>query len=142
MHPRMPRCFLARSANRYACNGCAMTSMAGSPKGRRSWISPRAGVDSQGKIIAWDFVDRSFPLTAVIGPELRLLASRQIGMKPTADGNSNGTAGGGQMYAFENQKCAAPLIPWVQADETPLRTSYLRAPGDMARCFASESFHR
>jgi CO/xanthine dehydrogenase Mo-binding subunit len=44
------------------------------------------------------------------------------------------------MYAFENQKCAAPLIPWVQADETPLRTGYLRAPGDIARCFASESF--
>ena len=71
---------------------------------------------------------------------LRLLASRQIGMKPTADGNSNGTQGGGEMYSFENQKCAAPLIPWVQADETPLRTGYLRAPGDMARCFASESF--
>ncbi len=44
------------------------------------------------------------------------------------------------MYTFENQKCAAPLVPWVQADETPLRTGYLRAPGDMARCFASESF--
>ena len=71
---------------------------------------------------------------------MRLLASRQIGMKPTANGNSNGTRGGGEMYAFENQKCAAPLIPWVQADETPLRTGYLRAPGDIARCFASESF--
>ena len=61
-------------------------------------------------------------------------------MKPTADGNSNGTQGGGEMYSFENQKCAAPLIAWVQADETPLRTGYLRAPGDIARCFASESF--
>ena len=71
---------------------------------------------------------------------MRLLASRQIGMKTTAGGNSNGTQGGGEIYSFENQKCAAPLIPWVQADETPLRTSYLRAPGDLARCFASESF--
>jgi CO/xanthine dehydrogenase Mo-binding subunit len=44
------------------------------------------------------------------------------------------------MYTFENQRCAAPLIPWVQADETPLRTGYLRAPGDIGRCFASESF--
>jgi nicotinate dehydrogenase subunit B len=41
---------------------------------------------------------------------------------------------------FENQKCAAPLVPWVQVDETPLRTGYLRAPGDISRCFASESF--
>jgi CO/xanthine dehydrogenase Mo-binding subunit len=110
------------------------------PKGPAQLDLLRAGVDAQGKIIAWDFADRGFPLTAASGRGLRLLASRQIGMKPTADGNSNGTAGGGEMYAFENQKCAAPLIPWVQADETPLRTGYLRAPGDIARCFASESF--
>ncbi|HTN70750.1 MAG TPA: molybdopterin cofactor-binding domain-containing protein, partial [Methylomirabilota bacterium] len=110
------------------------------PKGPAQLDMVRAGVDAQGKIIAWDFSDRGFPLTAASGRGLRLLAARQIGMKPTADGNSNGTAGGGEMYAFENQKCAAPLIPWMQADETPLRTGYLRAPGDIARCFASESF--
>jgi nicotinate dehydrogenase subunit B len=110
------------------------------PKGPAQLDLARAGVDAQGKIIAWDYSDRGFPLTAASGRGLRLLASRQIGMKPTADGNSNGTQGGGEMYAFENQKCAAPLIPWVQADETPLRTGYLRAPGDIARCFASESF--
>ena len=110
------------------------------PKGPAQLDLIRAGIDGEGKIIAWDFADRGFPLTAASGRGLRLLASRQIGMKPTADGNSNGTRGGGEMYAFENQKCAAPLIPWVQADETPLRTGYLRAPGDIARCFASESF--
>lgn len=110
------------------------------PKGPAQLDLVRAGIDAQGKIIAWDFADRGFPLTAASGRGLRLLASRQIGMKPTADGNSNGTQGGGEMYTFENQKCAAPLIPWVQADETPLRTGYLRAPGDIARCFASESF--
>jgi nicotinate dehydrogenase subunit B len=110
------------------------------PKGPAQLDFIRAGVDKQGQIIAWDFADRGFPLTAASGRGLRLLASRQIGMKPTADGNSNGTQGGGEIYAFENQKCMAPLIPWVQADETPLRTGYLRAPGDIARCFASESF--
>jgi len=110
------------------------------PKGPAQLDLIRAGVDNQGQIIAWDFADRGFPLTAASGRGLRLLASRQIGMKPTADGNSNGTQGGGEIYAFENQKCMAPLIPWVQADETPLRTGYLRAPGDIGRCFASESF--
>jgi len=110
------------------------------PKGPAQLDTVRAGVDGQGKIVAWDFADRGFPLTAASGGGLRLLASRQIGMKPTSDGNSNGTQGGGEMYAFENQKCTAPLVPWVQADETPLRTGYLRAPGDIARCFASESF--
>ena len=110
------------------------------PKGPAQLDLIRAGVDDQGKIIAWNFADRGLPLTASSGRGLRLLASRQIGMKPTADGNSNGTQGGGEMYTFENQRCAAPLIAWVQADETPLRTGYLRAPGDIARCFASESF--
>jgi CO/xanthine dehydrogenase Mo-binding subunit len=110
------------------------------PKGPAQLDIGRAGVDAQGKIIAWDFADRGLPLTAASGFGLRLLASRQIGMKPTADGNSNGTAGLGEMYSFENQKCSAPLVPWVQPDETPLRTGYLRAPGDLARCFASESF--
>jgi nicotinate dehydrogenase subunit B len=110
------------------------------PKGPAQLDLVRAGIDAQGKIIAWDFADRGFPLTAASGRGLRLLASRQIGMKPTADGNSNGTQGGGDMYTFEHQKSAAPLIPWVQADETPLRTGYLRAPGDIARCFACESF--
>ncbi len=95
------------------------------PKGPAQLDLIRAGVDDQGKIIAWNFADRGLPLTAASGRGLRLLASRQIGMKPTADGNSNGTQGGGEMYTFENQKCAAPLIPWVQADETPLRTGYL-----------------
>ena len=110
------------------------------PKGPAQLDLARAGVDAQGKIVAWDFADRGFPLTAASGNGLRLLASRQIGMKPTAEGNSNGTQGGGEMYAIENQRCSAPLVPWVQADETPLRTGYLRAPGDIARCFASESF--
>jgi CO/xanthine dehydrogenase Mo-binding subunit len=110
------------------------------PKGPAQLDIGRAGVDAQGKIVAWDFADRGLPLTAASGRGLRLLASRQVGMKPTADGNSNGTQGLGEMYSFDNQKCAAPLIPWVQPDETPLRTGYLRAPGDLARCFSSESF--
>ena len=53
------------------------------PKGPAQLDIVRAGVDAQGKIIAWDFVDRSFPLTAVTGAGMRLLASRQIGQKPT-----------------------------------------------------------
>jgi CO/xanthine dehydrogenase Mo-binding subunit len=110
------------------------------PKGPAQLGLVRAGVDAQGKVIAWDFADRGFPLTAASFRGLPLLASRQIGMKPSADGNSNGTQGGGDMYTFEHQRSAAPLVPWMQADETPLRTGYLRAPGDIARCFACESF--
>src|SRR5947199_9821218 len=101
------------------------------PKGPAQLDLVRAGVDPQGKIIAWDFSDRSFPLTAASGGGLSLLASRQIGMKPTADGNSNGTQGGGASYPFENQKCGAQLIRSVQAEETTLLTGYLRSHADI-----------
>lgn len=108
------------------------------PKGPAQLEMARAGVDGQGKIIAWDFMDRSFPWTAAAG--MPLLASRQAGLKPKGQGNSNGTQCAGQIYEFENSKIVAALIPWVHADETPLRTSNLRAPGDVARAFGSECF--
>jgi hypothetical protein len=64
----------------------------------------------------------------------------QIGLKPKGQGNLSGTDGGGEIYSFDNQKVVAAAIPWVHPDPTPLRTSNLRAPGDLARSFASESF--
>jgi len=107
------------------------------PKGPAQYTTVRAGVDAQGNVIAWDFMDRSFPWTASEGNPL--LASSQIGLTPTTPGFLNGAGGGGQIYTFENQKVLAANIPWVQKGDWPLRTSNLRAPGDLARVFASES---
>lgn len=107
------------------------------PKGPAQYSTVRAGVDAQGNVIAWDYMDRSFPWTESEGNPL--LASTQIGMKPTTPGFLNGAGGGGQIYTFENQKVLAANIPWVQQGQWPLRTSNLRAPGDLARVFASES---
>ncbi|MBI2986076.1 MAG: xanthine dehydrogenase family protein molybdopterin-binding subunit [Deltaproteobacteria bacterium] len=108
------------------------------PKGPAQLMLARAGVDAQGKVVAWDFTDRSFVRTAAEG--IPLLASRQVGLKPKREGTANGTQGGGEVYAFENQKVGNALIPWMHPDETPLRTCNLRAPGQPARSFASESF--
>ncbi len=107
------------------------------PKGPAQYSTVRAGVDAQGNVIAWDYMDRSLPWTeSEANP---LLASSQIGMKPTGPGFLNGAGGGGQIYTFENQKVLAASVPWVQQGQWPLRTSNLRAPGDLARVFASES---
>jgi CO/xanthine dehydrogenase Mo-binding subunit len=106
------------------------------PKGPAQLLSVRAATDAGGKVTAWDFIDRSFPWTENGSP---LLAARQIGKQPTGIGNANGTGGGGQIYRFDNQKVVAATIPWMWPDAMPLRTSNLRAPGDVARCFASES---
>ena len=107
------------------------------PKGPAQLQTIRAGVDAQGNIIAWDFNDRSQPWSE--SEDNPLLASSQLGMKPTGPGFLNGAGGGGQIYTFENQKVVTSDIPWVQQGQWPLRTSNLRAPGDLARVFASES---
>ncbi len=108
-----------------------------SPKGPAHWVTARAGVDSQGKLIAWDYMDRSQPWSTSGTP---LLASQQVGLKPTGQGNPDGATGGGELYDIPNQKAVAASIPWIHEDPSPLRTSNLRAPGDLARTFASESF--
>jgi nicotinate dehydrogenase subunit B len=108
-----------------------------SPKGPPHLISVRAGVDAQGKVIAWDYLDRSFPWTDARGV---LLASRQVGLKPADPGWPNGATSAGEVYQFENQKIAAQNLPWQTAGPIPLRTCNLRSPGQPARCFASEGF--
>ena len=108
------------------------------PKGPSQLLTVRAAVDANGKVTAWDFLDRSFPWTEANG--IPLVTSRQVGLKGAGQGQPNGTGGGGDTYQFDNQRIVAAAIPWVQPDPTPLRTSPLRAPGDLARMFASESF--
>ena len=49
------------------------------PKGPSQYTTIRAGVDAQGNLIAWDFMDRSFPWTEAEGNAL--LASNQIGLQ-------------------------------------------------------------
>jgi len=108
------------------------------PKGPAQLDEVKAAVDGDGKMIAWDFTDYGQPWTAS-GATL-LLASLQIGMKPNNPGQSNGTQGGGEIYAVPNQRIVAEHINWHFPEPIPLRTSNLRAPGDPARCFASECF--
>lgn len=108
------------------------------PKGPAQLLTVRAAMDASGKVTAWDFFDRSFPWTEANG--IPLVTSRQLGLKANGQGASNGVGGGGDTYTFDNQRIVASSIPWVQPDPTPLRTSPLRAPGDLARMFASESF--
>ena len=108
------------------------------PKGPAQLDEVKAAIDGDGKLIAWDFVDYGQPWTA--SGATPLLASLQVGFKPNNPGPPNGTQGGGEIYAVPNQKITAENIHWHFPEPIPLRTSNLRAPGDPARCFASESF--
>ena len=107
------------------------------PKGPAQTQVLKAGVDDEGKIVAWEFTDYSLPWT--VSSITTLLASEQIGIKSKTPGSGNGNQGGGEIYAFENSKIIAEEVPWLQSEPFPLRTSNLRAPGQLSRCFASET---
>ncbi len=108
-------------------------------KGPAQLTTIRAGVDASGKLIAWDFLDRSFPWTA--NSPNPSLGSRQIGLKPVSPGMGGfGAEGGGAIYAFENRRINSDSVPWIFAEPIPLRTQNLRAPYQVGTSFASESF--
>jgi nicotinate dehydrogenase subunit B len=107
------------------------------PKGPAQLDEGKAGVDADGKLSVWDFVDYGQPWTA--SGTTPLLASLQVGIKPTNPGGNNGTQSSGEIYDAPNQRIFTHLINWHFPEPIPLRTSNLRAPGDIARCFASES---
>ena len=108
------------------------------PKGPQQLTVVRAALDAQGKVTAWDYLDRSFPWTESQGtPQL---AERQLGIVSTNDGNPNGAGGGGDIYGFENMRIESKTLPWMFAEPMPLRTASLRSPGEPPRVFATESF--
>ena len=108
------------------------------PKGPAQLDEVKAAIDGDGKLIAWDFADYGQPWTA--SGTTPLLASLQVGLRPTNPGGSNGTQSSGEFYTIANHLINIHHINWHFPEPIPLRTSNLRAPGDVARCFASECF--
>jgi len=105
------------------------------PKGPPQLITIKSGIDAQGRITTWEYVEHTIPWTdARLTP---MLASRQTGIKP----DENGVAlGGGDTapYLFTARKSTAATIGWMM-NPNPLRTANLRAPYSQARCFAAEA---
>ena len=96
-----------------------------SPKGPAHWVTARAGVDAQGKLIAWDYMDRSQPWSTSGTP---LLASQQVGLKPTGQGNPDGATGGGELYDIPESESGSGLDsldsrrPIAAANQQPARS--------------------
>jgi len=108
------------------------------PKGPAQVDEIKAAVDPNGKLHAWEFADYGQPWTA--SGSTPLLASLQVGLRPTNPGGSNGVQSSGEFYTIANHLINIHHINWHFPEPIPLRTSNLRAPGDVARCFASEGF--
>jgi CO/xanthine dehydrogenase Mo-binding subunit len=105
------------------------------PKGPPQLITIRSGIDVQGNVTTWEYVEHTVPWTdARLTP---MLASRQTGIKPDENGIALG-GGDASPYVFPNRKVTAATMPWIMSPN-PLRTANLRAPYSQARCLAAEA---
>ncbi len=109
------------------------------PKGPPVVIAIRAGLDDRGGVMAWDFVARDFSGRG-IPPDPRragdTLAGQLIGL-PARGVDEPATLQ--ESYAFANKRNVGEVLPWPQ-EASPLRTAFLRAPGQPATEFGAESF--
>jgi nicotinate dehydrogenase subunit B len=103
------------------------------PKGPAQLLDLRGGIDSDGRIVAWE-TQMWIPggpqgARAMVGPEAAGI--------PQSHGQGAGqmTQNGDPPYAAPHVRVTAHLLK-----DTPLRLSNLRAPGKIANVFAVESF--
>ncbi len=109
------------------------------PKGPPVVMAVRAGLDDRGSMVAWDFVARDFSGRG-IPPDPRragdTLAGQLIGLQAKS---VDEPATLQESYAFANKRNVGEVLPWPQ-ESSPLRTAFLRAPGQPATEFGAESF--
>ena len=90
----------------------------------------RAGLDTQGKVMGWDF--EQWTSSHATGESGNFLAWRLLG---TAPGWGRLSGGSGQhSYVFPNNRLVTHFV------EPMLRAVYLRGPGRIQNNFANESF--
>jgi nicotinate dehydrogenase subunit B len=109
------------------------------PKGPPVVTGLRAGLDDRGGMVAWDFVVRGFSGRG-IPPDPRragdLLAGQLLGLQPRG---VDDPANYQESYVFVNKRKVGEVLPWPQ-EASPLRTAFLRAPGQPGTTFGGESF--
>jgi len=105
------------------------------PKGPPHLLDLRAAVNEGGELVAWE-TQAWLPAPTPNLPNVPFLAVEAAGIAQPM-GRSAGMIHQNvdPPYQFPNMRA---VIHWIQ--DTPLRTSNLRAPGKVANCFAVESF--
>lgn len=109
------------------------------PKGPPVVTALRAGMDDRGQVVAWDFVARGFSGRAIPADPRRagdMLAGQLLGMTPRG---TDEPANLQESYVFASKRKVGEVLGWPQ-EASPLRTSFLRAPGQPATEFGAESF--
>jgi CO/xanthine dehydrogenase Mo-binding subunit len=110
------------------------------PKTPASVHSGRAAIDSQGKIVAYDFMSKGFSRLEINSNESYpgdTLAGQQLGYPPKTQ---MAFAIPGESYGFENKRTGWEAIAALMLTNSPLRTSHMRDPCGPQTHFASEQF--
>jgi nicotinate dehydrogenase subunit B len=110
------------------------------PKGPAGVFRGRAGLDTSGKVIAYEFHGKGFSRQDVVQVE--------ADPKDTLVGQLTGWKAKGNLvfqtpaeaYAFENKRCSWETVAPMLDRASPLRTGHLRDPLGAETHFASESF--
>jgi CO/xanthine dehydrogenase Mo-binding subunit len=104
------------------------------PKGPSQMLELHGGIDSKGKIVAWEGKSSGFSGPQWVGS---LLGPTSAGMntQPERGGGGPVTQNLDPPYAVPNLRIASRTLK-----STPIRISNLRAPGKMGTVFAVESF--
>jgi nicotinate dehydrogenase subunit B len=103
------------------------------PKGPAQLLDLQAGLDAQGRIVAWDTQMWLPAQTQGVRPVLAAEAANLA--QDHGVGAGAITQNGDPPYEAPNVRV---LVHWIK--ETPLRLSNLRAPGKIANVFAVEAF--
>jgi nicotinate dehydrogenase subunit B len=105
------------------------------PKGPPHVLELRAAVNDRGEVVAWNS-EAWLPAPTPSPPSMPLLGPEAAGIAQPV-GRSTGLIQQNVDPPYQIPNLRA-VIHWIQ--DTPLRTSNLRAPGKVANCFAVESF--
>ncbi len=110
------------------------------PKTPASVHTGRAAIDSQGNVVAYEFMSKGFSRLDMYSNESYpgdTLAGHLLGFSPKPQA---AFAIPGESYAFENKRAGWETIQALLAVGSPLRSSHMRDPAGPQTHFASEQF--
>jgi CO/xanthine dehydrogenase Mo-binding subunit len=109
-------------------------------KGPAFLVKVRGGLDSEGRLVAYDYSARSCDYNHVgyNEPDTVLIAQLMGSRRATPAAGSSATPS--DMYAIPNRRMVGEVVSLPLVWETPLRTGNLRDPNGPQSTFAAESF--
>ena len=109
-------------------------------KGPAFVVKMRGGLDSEGRLVAYDYHARSCDYNHVGYNEPDTVLIAQLMGARRAKPASGSAATPSEMYAIPNRRMVGEVVALPMVWETPLRTGNLRDPNGPQATFAAESF--